>query len=244
MNKAYVIIPARLGSTRLPNKLLLDKTGKTVIQHTYEAVKRASLPAGVLVAADDQRIVDVVNGFGGEAVLTSIHHPSGTDRVAEACASLPDDVNIILNVQGDEPEIDPAVVDHLIRMMDRPCNAATLCTPIRSRLMLIDPACVKVVFDRDERAVYFSRSPIPYVRDQVEFEPGEYYQHIGIYAYRRDFLQWISQVEPTKLELLEKLEQLRIIESGYSIRVGVVEYAQRGIDTKDDYTSFVLRQFN
>jgi 3-deoxy-manno-octulosonate cytidylyltransferase (CMP-KDO synthetase) len=245
--KSYIIIPARLASTRLPRKLLLRETGKTVLQHTYEAARRAARPAGVIVACDDDEILREVERFGGRAVMTSVACASGTDRVAEAAAQVPDDVEILVNVQGDEPEIDPAAVDLAVELLERnpTWSMSTLCTPIRRRALVDDPACVKVVFDRDGRALYFSRSPIPHARDWSDdlltAEPPHFYQHLGLYAYRRAFVREFAAMSPARIEQVEKLEQLRVLAAGKSIGVGVVDKAPRGIDTPTDYAEFVAR---
>lgn len=247
MSNSYVIIPARLASTRLARKLLLRETGKTVLQHTYEAACRAKLPAGVLVATDAEEIVREAGEFGGRAVMTSINCASGTDRVAEAAAGLPSDIDILVNVQGDEPEIDPAAIDLVVELLQRnpAWSMATLGTPIRRRELLDDPACVKVVFDDHGRAMYFSRSPIPHAREWrdelLTTEPPHFFQHLGLYAYRREFLRMLAQIPPSRVEQIEKLEQLRVLANGYSIGVGVVASAPRGIDTPTDYAAFVER---
>jgi 3-deoxy-manno-octulosonate cytidylyltransferase (CMP-KDO synthetase) len=243
---SFVVIPARLESTRLARKLLLRETGKPLIQHTYEAGRRATLPAGVCVATDHPEIYREVGAFGGHAEMTSPEAASGTDRVAEVARNLPD-VDIVVNLQGDEPELSGGSIDLAIRLLEENPAAvmSTLATPIRSRPQLEDPACVKVVFDSSGRALYFSRSPIPHARDWddglLSADPPHFYQHIGLYAYRRDFLLRISQLPRSPLEALERLEQLRVLDAGYSILVGVVDEATSGIDTAEDYRRFVER---
>ncbi len=243
---SFVVIPARLASTRLERKLLLRETGKSLIQHTYEAARRATRPTGVCVATDHAEIRDEVRAFGGEAAMTSPEAASGTDRVAELARRLAD-VDIFVNLQGDEPELPGASIDLVIRLLEEDPTAvmSTLATPIRSRQQLEDPACVKVVFSSSGRAMYFSRSPIPHVRDWddrlLEADPSHFYQHIGLYAYRRDFLLHVSQIPQSPLEGLEKLEQLRVLDAGYSILVGVVPEVTSGIDTAEDYRRFVER---
>lgn len=245
--KSFVVIPARLASTRLPRKLLLRETGKTVLQHTYEQAKQARLPLGVCVATDHDEIAREVRSFGGKAVLTNPAHPSGTDRVAEIALHMPD-VGILVNVQGDEPEIDPTAIDQLITLLLRDPDAelATLAVPIRDPERLFDPNCVKVTFDRTGRAMYFSRSPIPCMRDRDDTllaqEPPRFFQHVGIYAYRRDYLLKITSMPPSALEQIEKLEQLRVLEQGGKIVVGTIGRATRGIDTPEDYRDFVRRR--
>ncbi len=245
--KSFVIIPARLASTRLPRKLLLRETGKSVLQHTYEAAGRARRPGGYCAAVDDRELFDEVARFGGRAEMTSPDCPSGTDRVAEVARRLPDDVEIIVNVQGDEPEIAGASIDAVVEILERDPTLvmATLATPIRRRAQLENPAVVKVVRDAGGRALYFSRSVIPHPREWddalLTAEPARFLQHIGLYAYRREFLMRLAAMPPSALEQIEKLEQLRVLEAGYEIGVGVVDEPTRGIDTPDDYREFVAR---
>jgi 3-deoxy-manno-octulosonate cytidylyltransferase (CMP-KDO synthetase) len=243
---SYIVIPARLASTRLPRKLLLDVTGKPLIQHTYEAALRAKRPCGVIVAADHAEIAGAVRSFGGEVRMTDPELPSGTDRVAVVARELPD-ADIIVNVQGDEPEIAGEAIDTAIRLLeeDPAVPMSTLATPIRTREQLLDPACVKVVFDSRGRAMYFSRSAIPHARewdDTLLADGCHFFQHLGLYAYRRDFLLRLAELPPCDLEKIEKLEQLRVLAAGFSIAVGVVDQPTRGIDTPPDYQAFVQRQ--
>jgi 3-deoxy-manno-octulosonate cytidylyltransferase (CMP-KDO synthetase) len=246
---SYIVIPARLESTRLPRKLLLDRTGKPLIQHTYEAALRARRPRGVCVAADHPALAAAVRAFGGEVVMTDPQAASGTDRVAEVARQRPD-LEIVVNLQGDEPEMRGEAVDQVIELLEHQPSAvmATLATPIRTRSQLEDPACVKVVFDSSGRAMYFSRSPIPCPREWDERwlsgEPPSFYQHLGLYAYRRDFLLKLATMPPSALESIEKLEQLRVLSAGHSIVVGIVDVATRGIDTPADYEEFVRRKAN
>ncbi|HID75476.1 MAG TPA: 3-deoxy-manno-octulosonate cytidylyltransferase [Planctomycetaceae bacterium] len=243
---SYIVIPARLGSTRLPRKLLRRDTGKTLIQHTYEAALEATLPSGVCVATDHGEIFNEVRSFGGEVCMTSPAAPSGTDRVAEVARQLAD-VDIVVNLQGDEPELSGEAIDLAISLLEQNPEAAmsTLATPIRSRQQLEDPACVKVVFDHRGRALYFSRSTIPFPRSWddalLSRDAPAFYQHIGLYAYRRRFLLQLASMPPSRLEKLEKLEQLRVLEAGYAILVGVVQEPSFGIDTPEDYCAFVQR---
>jgi 3-deoxy-manno-octulosonate cytidylyltransferase (CMP-KDO synthetase) len=237
-----IIIPARYASTRLPGKPLLRTTGKYVIQHVYERACQARRAGTVIVATDDPRIVAAVRSFGGWAVLTSRGHPSGTDRVAEVAAQL--DADVIINLQGDEPLIDPGALDLLPALLERDPGAdvATLAVPITSAEQWRDPNCVKVVCAADGRALYFSRSPIPFVRDgRPDFtaEPPRFLQHLGLYAYRRAFLLRLAALPPEQLEKLEKLEQLRVLALGHHIHVGVVRHAGIGVDTRADYDRFV-----
>jgi 3-deoxy-manno-octulosonate cytidylyltransferase (CMP-KDO synthetase) len=241
---SQIIIPARLASTRLPRKLLLRETGKSLIQHTYEAAQSATRPAAICVAADHAEIFDEVRSFGGRVEMTSPEAPSGTDRVAEVARRMTD-ADIIVNVQGDEPEIAGSSIDLAIRLLeDNPTAVmSTLATPIRCRKQLRDPACVKVVFDERKRALYFSRSVIPCPRHWddalLRTDPPTFYQHVGLYAYRRDFLLQLASMPCSPLEQIEKLEQLRVLEAGYAILVGVVDEPTFGIDTPDDYQAFV-----
>jgi len=244
---SYIVIPARLRSTRLPEKLLLAETGKPLIQHTYEAARQAQLPAGICVAADDERIAAAVQEFGGKVVLTDPAAPSGTDRVAEVAREL-HEIDIIVNVQGDEPEISGALIDQVVQLLEDQPGAvmATLATPIRRRQQLEDPACVKVVFDDQGKALYFSRSVIPHPRQwddaMLDSETGCFFQHIGLYAYRRDFLLHLAQLPPAALECVESLEQLRVLAAGETILVGVCDEPTVGVDTEEDYRAFVRRQ--
>ena len=247
MPNSFIIIPARLASTRLPRKLLLRETGKPLIQHTYEAACGARRPRGVCVATDHEEIFDTVRSFGGQVEMTSPSCASGTDRVAEV-ARRRAEIDIVVNVQGDEPELAGESIDAAVRLLEENPEAlmSTLATPIRSREKLLDPACVKVVFDGRNRALYFSRSPIPHAREWdgrlLDADPPLFFQHLGLYAYRRDFLLSLADLPPSSLERTEKLEQLRVLEAGHSIAVAVVSQATLGIDTPHDYRAFVKRQ--
>lgn len=244
--RSCIVIPARLASTRLPRKLLLKETGKSVLQHTYESACRATRPLHVCIAADHREIAAEVESFGGRVVMTDPAAASGTDRVAEVARQMPD-IDVVVNVQGDEPEVSAAAIDLAVQLLEDHPDAvmSTLATPIRDRQRLADPACVKVVFDSAGRALYFSRSPIPCARTWDDglliAEPACFYQHIGLYAYRRDFLLRLSQMPPSGLERLECLEQLRVLDAGFAILVGVVDEPTIGIDTPADYEAFVRR---
>lgn len=244
--RSYIVIPARLASTRLPRKLLLSETGRTLIEHTYRAAQQARRPHGVCVAADHEEIATAVQQFGGEVRMTSPTCASGTDRVAEVAHAMPD-VDLFVNVQGDEPELSGEAIDLVVDLLEQNPGMvmATLATPIRERSKLIDPSCVKVVFDQQGRALYFSRSAIPHAREWrdelLTLQPACFYQHIGLYAYRRDFLLRLAGLPRTPLEMLENLEQLRVLENGYSIGVGVIDEPTIGIDTPEDYRAFVAR---
>ncbi len=242
-----IVIPARLASTRLPEKLLLRETGKTLLQHTYEAALRAKFPSGITIAVDSEKLQSAVDNFGGEAMMTDRDLQSGTDRVAQVARCMPD-VDIFANVQGDEPEISGEAIDRVVRLLaeDSSAQIATLATPIRDRHRLEDPACVKVVMDADGQALYFSRSPIPHARSwedaMLNAEPPMFFQHIGLYAFRREFLLALPDLPASPLESIEKLEQLRFLHAGYRILVGISEHAPKGVDTAADYRAFVGRQ--
>lgn len=243
--KSAIIIPARLASTRLPRKLLLNETGKSVLQHTYEAASLSQKADQVIVAADDPEIVSEVESFGGRVVLTDSNHTCGTDRVAEVARGL--DHEIIVNVQGDEPEISPAAIDLAIEILEKDTRVpvSTLATPIRDRSVLENPNCVKVVLDSAGMAIYFSRSVIPCPRQwndsYLESTPAAFLQHVGLYGYRREFLLEIPQLPIPLMEGIESLEQLRVLASGYTISVGLIDHPIAGIDTPEDYASFVRR---
>jgi 3-deoxy-manno-octulosonate cytidylyltransferase (CMP-KDO synthetase) len=240
------VIPARFASTRLPGKPLLTETGRPLIQHVVEAARRAQLVQRIIVATDDPRIAEAVTAFGGEAMMTRSDHPTGTDRVAEVAARL-DQAQIIVNVQGDEPEIAGATIDRLVSLLknDPESPMATLATPVRDEAVYRDPSCVKVVCSRLGRALYFSRSPIPCHRDGLpdlrSATVPVAHLHLGLYAYRRDFLLSIARLPPSPLEAVEKLEQLRVLEAGHSIAIAVVDEPSIGIDTPEDYRRFVER---
>ena len=245
--KVVAIIPARYGSTRLPGKPLLDKTGKPLIQHVVEAVRQVGSIEAVYVATDDERIAEAVRRFGGEAIMTRSDHASGTDRLAEAAEKLNlTDDDIIVNVQGDEPEIKPDYIDRLVSLLtDSGAPMATLAAPLNADTAE-KPDNVKVVLTSDGSAMYFSRAKIPHDRDglrraQSSRGGAEYLLHLGIYAYRKKFLLEFASMPPTPAEQAEKLEQLRALENGHRIVVAVVASATPGIDTADDYNAFVER---
>jgi 3-deoxy-manno-octulosonate cytidylyltransferase (CMP-KDO synthetase) len=238
-----IVIPARLASTRLPEKLLLSETGHSVLAHTYRSCLAAKFPSAIIVAVDHPRIADEVNRFGGRAIFTDPNAQSGTDRIAEVARATPE----FVNVQGDEPEIAGSSIDHVATLLlNHPwASVATLATPIRTRENLDDPACVKVVVGHDGSAMYFSRSPIPHPRQwsdsMLTQEPPLFLQHIGIYAYRREFLLGLDRLPPSDAEQTEKLEQLRFLQAGHKIAVGLVSESPRGIDTRADYDAFLGR---
>jgi 3-deoxy-manno-octulosonate cytidylyltransferase (CMP-KDO synthetase) len=236
---ATVIIPARYASTRFPAKILANKTGRPLVQHVVDQVRKCRHVKEIIVAADDARIIEALRPFETKCVITSAHHQSGTDRIAEVAAKL--DSDIVMNVQGDEPEIEPEIVDGLIQQLqnslrDDMATAATLFGP---GMDVNNPNLVKVVMGGEGQALYFSRSVIPYNRD-MDQKPA-YYLHLGIYAYRRQFLLEFAKLEPTPLERAEKLEQLRALEHGRSIFVMKVDRATHGIDTPEQYEEFVKR---
>ena len=240
------VIPARFASTRLPGKALLSETGRPLIQHVLEAARRSQSLERIIVATDDRRIALVVEQFGGEFMMTRADHATGTDRVAEVAARL-DRARVIVNLQGDEPEISGAALDRVVSLLEEDAEApmATLATPIRDESIYRDPACVKVVCSARGRALYFSRSPIPHHRDGLP-DPAAgaapvAYLHLGLYAYRRDFLLGLSKLPPSRLEAAEKLEQLRVLDAGHPIAVGIVDEPSVGIDTPEDYQRFVAR---
>jgi 3-deoxy-manno-octulosonate cytidylyltransferase (CMP-KDO synthetase) len=240
--KLAIVIPARYASSRLPGKPLLRQTGKYLVQHVYERACQVRGADPVVVATDDPRIVAAVESFGGRVVLTRRDHVSGTDRVAEVVRRL--DADVVINLQGDEPLIEPASLELLAALLakDKDADMATLAVPLTSHDAWLDPNCVKVVCDGSGRALYFSRSPIPYVRDgrpSFAARPPRFLQHLGVYAYRRRFLLSLATLPPEPLEELEKLEQLRVLALGRRIQVGVVEHSGRGVDTYDDYLRFV-----
>ncbi|MDY3868861.1 MAG: 3-deoxy-manno-octulosonate cytidylyltransferase [Pyramidobacter sp.] len=218
------IIPARWASSRLPGKPLLDLCGKPVIQHVYEQCLKAKTLSRVIVATDDDRIYRAVKSFGGSVVMTSPDHPNGTSRVAEVAANI--DCDAVINVQGDEPMIDPRMIDQLSEvLLASECPMATLSVPFETDEEALNPNNVKVVTDLNGRALYFSRSPIPYARNGKP----QLYRHIGIYGYKKDFLPVYLRLTPTPLSETESLEQLRALEHGYSIAVAVSKVPDGGV---------------
>jgi len=244
MATVAVVIPARYASVRLPGKTLLRQTGKYLVQHVYERSSLASRVDEVVIATDDERVRAAVESFGGRAVMTSPEHRSGTDRVAEAARGL--EADIIVNVQGDEPEVEPDAIDLAVQLLGRHPDAdmSTLAAPTCDQREVRDPNLVKVVLDGRGYALYFSRAPIPASKSYPDFPPGDdhvYLAHIGIYGFRRDFLLRFANLDRTPLEKYEGLEQLRALENGYKIVVGVCSYRASGIDTPEDYRQFVER---
>ena len=229
--RTLCVIPARYASTRLPGKPLADICGKPMICRVLERASRAQKPEKVIVATDDERIYDAVRAEGGEAILTRADHPTGTDRLAEVAEAYPE-VDLIVNVQGDEPLIEPSVIDDLIVPfeMDENLPMATVMVRMEDAAEQLNPNNVKVIVDKLGYALYFSRSLVPYPRAAA----GPVYKHIGIYAYRRDFLLRYARLEPTPLERAESLEQLRALENGYGIRVLETDCRFVGVDTPED----------
>jgi 3-deoxy-manno-octulosonate cytidylyltransferase (CMP-KDO synthetase) len=248
--RCQIVIPARLASTRLPEKLLRRAAGKTILQHTFESASRSTVCDEVVVAVDDQKLADDVERFGGKWMMTSRQCASGTDRIAEVAAAMPE-ADIFINVQGDEPEIDPDVIDRVATALikDPDADMSTAGTPIRDLATLADPSCVKIVMATGAgqgRAVYFSRAAVPHARDGADgpilaAEPPIFWHHIGLYAYRRDFLRWFAGEAESLLEKVERLEQLRAVEGGKRILVTPIASATPGIDTQEDLDAFIRR---
>lgn len=236
---ATVIIPARLQSSRFPEKVLARATGKPLVQHAVDQVRKCRRVRQIIVAADDQRVEDALREFGTTVMLTDPNHPSGTDRIAEVATTIDDE--LVINVQGDEPEIEPATVDLLIeRMTQTGSKMGTVITPFANPRDPRDPNIVKAVVAMDGTALYFSRHPIPFKRDDASAAPT-YFHHLGIYGYRREFLLEFSSWQPTPLEQAEKLEQLRALEHGIRIDTIRIASAPAGIDTAEQYEAFVKR---
>ena len=229
-----VVIPARYASNRFPGKPLAPIADKPMIQHVVERVRHARLPARVLVATEDDRIKSAVEAFGAEAILTRPDHRTGTDRIAEVAAHIPADLYI--NVQGDEPLIDPGVVDALAAAMaeDETIQLVTPCTAITQPAEIMDPNVVKVVQDFDGHALYFSRAPVPWVRDTGDRVAARHWKHIGLYGYRRDALLEFPTLPPGELERIEQLEQLRWLENGFRMHVVETMYNAVSVDVPAD----------
>jgi 3-deoxy-manno-octulosonate cytidylyltransferase (CMP-KDO synthetase) len=239
------IIPARYASTRFPGKPLVSIHGKTMIQRVYEQASKAASLSRVIVATDDERISHEVNKFGGEVCMTSSQHPSGTDRCAEVVQKLKLDCHAVVNIQGDEPFIEPGQIDLLSSCFeDTRTELATLIRKINSTEVLFNVNSPKVITDKDGFAIYFSRHPIPYVRGVNEAEwltKHTFYQHIGIYGYKTSSLHEITKLPPSSLEKSESLEQLRWIESGYKIKTAITTFETLAIDTPEDLQNILER---
>ena len=228
------IIPARYESKRFEGKVLSPILGKPMIQHVWERASHSSLLDDLIVACDDERIESCVKGFGGKVTLTSKEHLSGTDRIAEIIYPL--DVKVVINIQADEPLIHPSMIDDLARCLlsDSSLVMATLIKRIENIEEISSPNVVKVVIDKYNFALYFSRLPIPYCRDEADLKPSEYFKHIGLYGYTKDFLFIYKNLSESKLERREKLEQLRILEAGYRIKCIETRFDTVGVDTEED----------
>jgi len=245
--KIIGIIPSRYGSQRLPAKSLADIQGKPMVQHVYERASQSRFLTEVIVATDDERIETAVKKFGGKVVMTPMTIQSGSDRIAYAARSL--DADIFVNVQGDEPLIEPKMIDQTIQLLidDASVLVGTAVKKITQLDELLTPNIVKVVLDKNNFALYFTRSLVPFVRDSSEvtdwLTQAAFYKHFGLYVYRASFLQKFTSFASTPLEQTEKLEQLRILEHGYRIKAAITEYDSVPVDTQDDLDK-VRRQFN
>ena len=232
--KILGIIPARYGSTRFEGKPLALINGKMMIQRVYEQSCKADRLSEVVVATDDERIYNAVLGFGGKAVMTSTNHKSGTDRCREVVDKVGAGFEAVINIQGDEPYINPLQINQIAELIsDKDTPIASLCKPVHDAEELASPNAVKVVFDKNGKALYFSRFAIPYLRNKVE---RTFYKHIGIYAYKTLTLREISALPQSGLELAESLEQLRWLENGYTVRMGVTEFESFSVDVPEDIT--------
>lgn len=239
--KILGIIPSRYASTRLPGKPLIYLGGKTMIQRVYEQATKSVLLHDVVVATDDDRIYQEVNRFGGKALMTKTSHSNGTERCAEVVDHFPD-CDYVINIQGDEPFVHPEQIDEVALLLDGGVKLATLVKKIDEPSALEEPSQVKAVFNKEKEAVYFSRNPIPYLRNYPKSEwldHHTFYKHIGIYGYRRDVLLRITKLPPGVLEMAESLEQLRWIENGLKIKIGITELESTMIDTPADVAKAV-----
>ena len=232
--KAIVVIPARYASARFPGKALVAIAGRPMIQHVFESAQRAQRASRVVIATDDERIGAVVKNFGGEAVMTRADHRSGTDRVAEVAAHVPGE--IYLNLQGDWPLLDPSAIDGVIEALETDDSVliATSCVPITRAAEIMDPNIVKVVMDFEGNALYFSRAPVPWVREAKLPVAAQHFKHIGLYGFRREALLEFPTLPPGELERLEHLEQLRWLENGYKIRVVESAHDAMSVDAPAD----------
>jgi 3-deoxy-manno-octulosonate cytidylyltransferase (CMP-KDO synthetase) len=232
--KIIGVIPARWASTRFPGKVLADLNGKPLIQHVWQQAKKAALLNDVIIACDDCRVKEASAAFGARVVMTSPDHASGTDRIAEAVKNI--DADIVVNIQGDEPLIDPKVIDELAAALkdDEHCSMATVIKGITDSTQISNPNVVKVVVDRQGVALYFSRHAIPFNRDGKPLEANTYFKHLGLYAYRKEFLLGFHALPYSRLEHIEKLEQLRVLEAGYRIKTIQTDFETIGVDTPED----------
>jgi 3-deoxy-manno-octulosonate cytidylyltransferase (CMP-KDO synthetase) len=233
-SEVVIVIPARYGSTRLPGKPLVSLAGKPMIQRVFERAKLAKTAGRIIVATDDERIISRVREFGGEARMTRTDHRTGTERIAEVAAHV--DGRLFVNVQGDEPLLEPAAVDTAVMaLLEEPAAAiATVAVPIRTPADIMDPNVVKTVLDFDENALYFSRAPIPWVRDSAHKTHARHLKHLGLYVFQRDALLEYPTLPQGELERLEQLEQLRWMENGWKIRVAEVEHDAVSVDVAED----------
>lgn len=246
MNPILGIIPARYASSRFPGKPLVDILGKSMIQRVYEQAIKSPLLTDVYVATDDKRIYEHVQAFGGNVVYTKEDHPSGTDRCYEAFTMINDDYDYIVNIQGDEPFIDPTQIDLLCEVCDGITELATLMIPVDSHEVLFDPGEVKITLNKDMEALYFSRMVIPFIKGKPESEWHKhhpYFRHVGMYAYRRDVLEKITKLAPSPLENAESLEQLRWLENGFTVQCVVTDFDSHCVDTPEDIEK-VIRLMN
>ncbi len=236
IDKTAIIIPARLHSTRLPNKLLLEVKNKPIIQWVYEAASKSKLASNVIIATDSKEIFDKAKEFGANVEMTSENHTSGSDRIAEVLKRHEDEFDYILNMQGDEPQITPEVIDlALSNIHNSNADIVTLVRKITDEKQIESPNCVKCVFDKDYNALYFSRYAIPYKRNEGF---ASYYAHIGMYAYRKNSLLKMTSLVPCDIEKTESLEQLRALYNGMTIKVAITDLNPTGIDTIEDFNKF------
>lgn len=240
--RCVIVIPSRLASSRLPKKPLLNRTGKYLVQHVYERAKQSRRADDIVIATDDRSIEQACQSFNASVQMTSVNHPSGTDRVAEVASRTQGD--LFLNLQGDEPLVNPDSIDLLFDLLlqNPDVPMATLATPLASLDEYRNPSVVKVVRDDRQRALYFSRSPIPHIRDGepvLQQDNSPYLRHLGLYCYRREFLLSLAKMPVHPLETIEKLEQLRVIGKGFPLLVGLTKQPGVGVDTPEDYEAFV-----
>lgn len=238
--KAIGVIPARWASTRFEGKMLANLNGRPLIEHVWRQAKKSRILEDVIIACDDKRIWDAAVNFGAKVVMTAQDHESGTDRIAEAVSNI--STQVVVNVQGDEPLIDPDVIDRLAQVLleDERLSMATVIKRIIKEDEFFNPNVVKALIDRQDNALYFSRSPIPYNREKKPFLDGVYYKHLGIYAYRKDFLLGFKNLPFSHLEATEKLEQLRVLEAGYKIKTIQTQHETIGVDTPEDLAAVAL----
>ena len=246
MSSILGIIPARYASSRFPGKPLINILGKSMIERVYEQAKKSSLLSDVVVATDDARIFDHVQSFGGKVVMTQENHPSGTDRSFEALKNTGTHYDYVINIQGDEPFIDPSQIDLLCNICDGKTELATLMIPVDSHEVLFDMGEVKITLNTNMEALYFSRMVIPFIKGKPQEEwhkCHKYYRHVGMYAYRNDVLEQITKLQPSSLENAESLEQLRWLENGFKVKCAITQFDSHCIDTPEDIEK-VIRLMN